>query len=349
MMSQRDLVLSAGHGERPGRVPVTPYAGNFAARLIGMPIDRYCAGWEELVSAQLAAQGLTGHDVLVAQSDGYYIAEGFGLETRRRSDDTPIPVKPLFENASEAAQLVVPDPGRDGRMPVYLEAVRELRSRAGDRLAVRATGTGPLSLAGHLLGTERFVMQLSVLEVEPDPAAESAMKLVMEMCTEATTRFALAALDIGADIVQIGDSLASLDMISPAIYRKWALPYERRFFDQVRPAADARGALGLLHLCGDTTVILDDMADTGAHVLEVDWKVDLRKAHEIIGGRVALMGNLDPSSILLRGTPEIVKQAAIGAIQATEGLNGGFLLGSGCEVAPDTPLENMRALLEAVG
>ncbi len=192
-------------------------------------------------------------------------------------------------------------------------------------------------------------MQLAVLEIEPDPEMEKAMTTLMAVCTEATTLFALCALDAGADVVQIGDSLASLDMISPAIYRRWALPHEKIFFDRVRPAALAHGALGLLHICGDTTEILTDLAGTGAHILEVDWKVDLSLAKDRIGRTVALMGNIDPSSVLLSGSPDIVKEAARGAIDAARGEDGGFFLGSGCEVAPDTPIENLRAMVESVG
>jgi uroporphyrinogen decarboxylase len=348
-MKPRDCVLAAGHLQPPERVPVTPYAGNVAARLTGTPVDRYCSSLQHLVSAQLEAQRMIGHDMVVAQSDGYYMAEGFGLTTRQRDNDTPVPVGPLLDAVSDVSRLRTPDPLTDGRMPLYLEAVKALRREVGDRLAVRATGTGPFSLAGHLLGTEKFVMQLAVLEIEPDPAVEQAIKTLMSICTETTARFALRALEAGADVVQIGDSLASLDMISPTLYRRWALPHERMFFEQVRPAAEARGGLGLLHICGDTTEILPDMAATGAHILEVDWKVDLAGAACAVDRRVALMGNLDPSAVLLAASPEAVARSARSAIGAAAGESGGFLLGSGCEVAPDTPLQNLRAMAQSVG
>lgn len=344
-MKPRDCVLAAGYLQPPERVPVTPYAGNVAARLTDTPVDVYCSSLRHLVSAQLEAQRLIGHDMVVAQSDGYYMAEGFGLVTRRRANDTPVPEGPLLESVTDVSRLEIPNPFTDGRMPLYLDAVRMLRREVGDRLAVRATGTGPFSLAGHLLGTERFVTQLAILEIEPDPAVERAMKTLMSICTETTARFALRALEAGADVVQIGDSLASLDMISPAIYRRWALPYEELFFEQVRPAAEARGSLGLLHICGDTTQIVPDMAATGAHILEVDWKVNLARAADAANRRVALMGNLDPSAVLLAGLPEVVTTAARSAIREASGGSGGFLLGSGCEVAPDTPLANLRAMV----
>ena len=361
-VTPRQRVLAAGYGEPVDRIPVTPYMGNYGAALAGVPIDRYCVDADLMAHAQLAARRLVGQDMLVAQSDAYYMAEGLGMSTVSRAGTTPAPGAWPVSDLSQIDSLSVPDPLRDGRMPVYLGAIQLLREAAGDELAVRACGTGAFSLAGHMMGPEAFVTALAMLDVDPDPAAERRLALLMEVCTQTTIRFALAALEHGADVVMSGDSLASLDMISPAIYERWALPYERAFFDRVRPAAEARGALTLLHICGDTTPVLAREVASGAHVVEFDWKVDpavARRTADAAPARpVALMGNLDPTSVLLQGTPELVRREADRAIAAgaragSESSDGGhdpgtgFLLGSGCEVAPATPLANARAMVAA--
>ena len=169
----------------------------------------------------------------------------------------------------------------------------------------------------------------------------------MDLSTEALIRFAQACLDAGANLVQAGDSLASLDMISPATYRGWAWPYERRFFEALNPLAERAGAATVLHICGNMTAVLDLMADTGAHILELDHKVSLRTAKERVGSRVCLMGNLDPVEVLWRGTPETVERAAREAI-AEAGGQGGFILGSGCEVPVAAPQENLKAMIRTV-
>ncbi len=364
-MTPRKLVLAAGRHEPVDRVPVTPYMGNYGAALVGVPIDKYCTSAATIANAQIAAQELVGHDVLVAQSDGYYMAEALGMTTRRRENTTPVPVAWPITDLEQIDTLTVPDPRRDGRMPVYLEAIRLLREAAGNELAVRACGTGAFSLAGHMLGPDAFVTALALLEIEPDPVAERRLRRLMEITTETTTRFALAAIEAGADVVMNGDSLASLDMISPAMYENWAWPSERDFFSRVRPAADTRGVLTLLHICGGMTPVLPLMVRTGAHILELDWKVGLKTARVIaedeagasgagVTSPPALMGNLDPSAVLLQGTVEEVRAMAVAAIEAgARARHGdgdrrtGFLLGSGCEVAPLTPLPNMRAMVEA--
>jgi uroporphyrinogen decarboxylase len=286
---------------------------------------------------------MCGQDVLVAQSDNYYIAEGFGLRIDHHTDATPTPRSPLIENLKDIFSLRVPDPLTDGRMPVYLEAIERLCGMAGSDVIVRAPGTGPFSLAGHLLGTQNFLTRLGLLEIEADEDSVAALSELLTLCTEGLIRFSQACLRAGARIIQAGDSLASSDMISPAMYRTWAFPFERRFFATVNPWCRERDAYSLLHICGDNSRILRDMAETGAMIVEIDSKVDMGLANRTIGSTVCLMGNLDPTMVLLQGTEEMVEQAARDAIGAAAG--GRFILGSGCEVPVDTPLENIKAMI----
>jgi uroporphyrinogen decarboxylase len=180
---------------------------------------------------------------------------------------------------------------------------------------------------------------------EPEGPREKSLKRLLELTAEALIAFATACLEAGAHIIQAGDSLASLDMISPATYRKWAWPAERRFFEAINPLAQRRGAATLLHICGNMTPVLESMAETGAHILELDHKVSLKAAAERVGSRVCLMGNLDPVELLWRGTPAAVVEAAQQAI-ADAGHHGGFILGSGCEVPMDAPPDNVKAMIE---
>jgi len=138
-------------------------------------------------------------------------------------------------------------------------------------------------------------------------------------------------------------SLASLDMISPDMYREWVHPYEVRFFSEINAYRPEKLCGSLLHICGDTTKILDLMADTGATIIEIDSKVDMAEAARIVNGRACLMGNVEPSAVMLQGSPEQVEAASRRVIADTGGK--GLILGSGCEVPPATPLENIRAMI----
>lgn len=325
-------------------VPVAPYMGNYGARVAGVPIGDYCRSGRLMAEAQLRAWEIHGQDAVVAQSDNYYIAEGFGVEVEHHPDGTPTFKTPAIAELDDVSRLRVPNPQADGRMPVYLEAIRLLAERLQGRVAVRAPGTGPFSLASHVLGTERFLMELALAGQEPDGPAARALRQLLELTSDALIAFALACLEAGAHLVQAGDSLASLDMISPAMYRQWAWPYERKFFAAVNPRASQRGAATLLHICGNMTPVLELMADTGAHILELDSKVDLKTAKERVGKRVCLMGNLNPVTVLWQGSSATVAEAADTALRDASA-GGGFILGSGCEVPVGTPQKNLKAMV----
>ena len=163
---------------------------------------------------------------------------------------------------------------------------------------------------------------------------------MLNITTEGLIRFGLAELEAGADIIQCGDSLASGSVISPAMYERWVLPRHRQVF----AAWKAAGAVTVLHVCGDNTRALQLQADTGADIVAVDHLVDLAHAKHEIGDQVCLIGNLDPVDVMRFGSAAEVTRRAEACITAAA-TGGRYILGTGCEVPVDTPVENLQALV----
>ena len=347
-MTSRERFLAAARGRRPDKVPAAPYNGNFGAALAGTPISIYNTSADRMAEAQIKTWEALGQDVVVAQSDNYYIAEGFGCVIHQPFDTTPNLVRPAVETLEEIGRLRVPDPYRDGRMHIYLDAVHKLRRHFGPEVALRGPGTGPFSLASYLAGgTEYFLMEIATAEADEDKDRERRLLDLMALSTDALIAFLKALLEAGSDTAQAGDSLASLSMISPSIYEKYVYPFECKVFAAINPIARAKGAVTILHICGDTRKILPLMARTGADILEIDAKVDMGEAKRLVEGRAALMGNLEPTTVLFQGTPELVRREAESCMRSCAALDGGFILGSGCEVVPKSPLENLKAMVES--
>ncbi|GEA15699.1 methylcobamide--CoM methyltransferase [Moorella sp. E308F] len=343
-MTSLERVRAAANRMEPDVVPVGPYMGNHGAKVGGALISQYCTNGRIMAKAQLKAWEIYQQDIIVAQSDNYYIAEGFGITVDMHEDSTPTLREPVVHELQDVYKLRVPDPYKDGRMPVYLEAIDLIKEQVGGKVAIRGTGTGPFSLASHLMGTQRFLMELAMAATEPEGKNARALRHLLELTSDALIAFAKAQVEAGADIVQAGDSLASIDVISPKMYKEWAFPYEKKFFNALNICHKDRQVITLLHVCGDMTPVLPLMADTGAMILELDYKVDLGRAKAVVGDRVCLMGNLDPSELLLRGTPDEVAKEAQRCIDLA-GKGGGFILGSGCELAYYTPQVNVRTMI----
>lgn len=343
MNSNERFKTAVSLGE-PDCVPVAPYSGLFGGVVGGALLDQYCQSGKVMAEAQLKMLELCDTDTVVAQSDNYYIAQGFGIEVEHHHNSIPTETNLVVNSLDDVYKLKIPNPAIDGRMPVFLEAINILSTKLKGEKIVRGPGTGPFSLAGHLMGLEKFLMELAMFEVNPDEKVEKALSHLMECTTEALVRFQKACIDAGADTVQAGDSLASLDMISPAIYTKWVFPYEKKFFAEINEYGREKEVASILHICGDTTKILTQMADTGAQILEIDSKVDLKTAKKLVGDRVCLMGNIEPSAVLLQGTTTEVEKACRAAIEDSW-RGGGFILGSGCEIPPKAPVENIKEMV----
>jgi len=346
-MNSLQRVQKACRHEPADRVPVGPFAGFYAARLTGVNLRQYVTDGQAIADAQIALQRATGQDIVVTAADTYYLAEGFGLEVEFHENELPTAKGPVLAELSGVDRLRVPDPRRDGRMPVYLKAVEALCLALGDRVAIRGTGTGPFSIAAYLYGTQRFLMTLAQIEMDEATAVdERRIHELLTVAAEASAAFLKAQLEAGAHLIYLGDSLASTDMISPVMYRKYAQPHHRRIFAELNGLCRQRGAFTLLHVCGDNTPILGDLAATGVDVLEIDHKMDLGLCKQRIGHQACLIGNLDPTQTILRGTPDDVRRASQRCLDQA-GRGGGFILGTGCFVPLNSPLDNLRAMVES--
>lgn len=324
------------------RVPVGPYLANWTADFINIPLSTYCTDAEQMAAAQIAAWERIGHDVIFPDGDNYYLAQAFGCQVAFPEYGFPELKQPALQQPEQVFDLDVPDPSQDGRMPVYLEATEHIARYVGDEAVVRVPGTGPFAVASYLIGMQAFLQEIALIQSGVDTQHVSAIERMIELATETLIRFGLAQLEAGAHMLQCGDSLASGSVISPATFERFVLPYHQKVFSAWKRA----GAITVLHVCGDNTRMLGLLASTGADVVAIDSLVDLRFAKQEIGGRACLIGNVDPVAVMLNGSPHLVQETARECIAAAS-VGGGYILGTGCEVPPGAPVENILALVHA--
>ncbi len=340
-MTSRERVIRAIRREPTDCVAAMPYMYDIAAVTAGVSLRDFYTDPRTMVEAQLVLHDKVGQDVIAIGADNYYIAEGFGCITTRSEDELPSLETPPLADINDVFDLEVPDPYKDGRMPVMLEGIRLARQAVGEEAVVRSPGTGPFALASYLIGTQEWLMEIALIEAGIEGANEKAVLHALELTTGALIRFGKACWDAGADILHNGDSLASCNVISPRTYERFAYPYQKRVFTAWAEHGVTRK---LLHICGDSTKVLHLYADTGADMVEIDNAVDMAVAKRLIGDRVAVVGNVHTVTELLQGTPESVATSAQRCIDDA-GSGGGFLLGSGCIVPRYAPLENMQAMV----
>jgi uroporphyrinogen decarboxylase len=331
-MTPKERIQATLRGESCDRPAVTPIFMSWAAGFIGRTYRDYYLDGDVLVASQLAVVRAFHLDQVSAISDPWREASAYGMEFDYPEHGVGRPRRVLLQSPEDVTRIR-PFPIEQAPRPAQrIESVRKMAQAVGRTHSVLGWLEGPLALYADLRGVESMFLDL---------IDKPQMYLdVAEVLIENQIRFARAQVAAGADMLGVGDAVASL--VSPAMYRQFVLPFEKRLFDAIHEM----GVAVKLHICGDIKNSVRFMAQTGCDILDVDWMVPLDEARAVVGAEVTLAGNLDPSAILLQGTPRDVANAARRNIEM-----GGqrFILQPGCEIPPGTPEANIRAFCPCSG
>jgi [methyl-Co(III) methanol-specific corrinoid protein]:coenzyme M methyltransferase len=332
-MTVREQVLALLAGDPPGRLlvfgglPSLTRTGLEAADLAFAEVHRDADGMARAAASTAAAFGygsaVVPHDMCVEAE-----ALGAGIDFREGEGGfgPPLVARPL--GLDEVPSLLREPAGvsEAGRVPLVCEAIRELRRHREGTAAVGAWVPGPFTLGWQLYGMEGWME----LVVEPERLA-----LRLALLAVVLARVAAAYRAAGADFLTIHEMGGSPQVIGPRAFRRQVVPALQRLIGLL-PAPV------VLSVCGDTNAVIGELAACGAAALNVDHRNDLARTRSILGPGPLLFGNLDPVGVLAQGTPEHVAET-VGAIAAA----GADALWPGCDLWPDIPEANFRALMEA--
>ncbi len=212
--------------------------------------------------------------------------------------------------------------------------VREMRKYAGPDATIVAGGFSAFTIASQMMGVDNFLVAL--MDDEDEVADE-----VLHFAAELILEFNRGMIAEGADAVILCEPVASGNLISRNMFEKYVLPINREMALRTREICDNV----IVHVCGNTQDRVKSVTEMGASIFSVDT-IDLGKAYEDAGGKMALFGNLDPTGVLVSGTPEQVYSESCRICESMQG-RPGFILAPGCDLAPATPLENIQAMARA--
>jgi uroporphyrinogen decarboxylase len=334
-----ERIAAALRGERPDRVPVMLHNFMVAARQAGVTMRAFREDPRTMADVFVRAVETYGVDGVLVDVDTATLAGALGVPVELPEDEPALVHGARLGSLEEVDDLEPPDVGRDPRVQAWLEAVRLLARHFGGQVFVRGNcDQAPFSLASMVRGAADWMMDLM------DEGSHGRAERLLDHCAEAGRQFVRLMASTGAHMVSGGDSPAGPDLVSPRLYRAFALPGERRLVDE----AHRQGLPYALHICGRTDSILDDMLATGADALDLDYKTDARLAHGRMKDRAAFIGNLDPSGVLALGTPALV-EARTRELCALFADTPRFVLNAGCALPATTPPENLRAMIRAAG
>lgn len=326
----KERVGAAFHREYADRVPYYLDFGPQYAKEMGMTTEDYFGNLDnafEITAEQLRV--LASDMSVVPQSWDWWALSNMYRYKTKSEEVTGI------KDKAALMDLEYIDPSRSPLITQVVESCRRATATFKDK-AIRPSLYGAFVDAARLRSVEQLIF-----DIADDP--QFAHQL-MRLTTEAVKARALAVAQTGVTVVVIGDAYASLDVISPEIYREFVFPYEKEIFGYLRERVPAGTYLGF-HICGYVDPIMEDLLLLGVDYIEIDAPASLKRMVEVSQKKVVIRGNIG-AEIFLEGTKEQIEQAVKDCIDtAAEG--SAYILSTGCQIPLDAPIQSVRYYVEA--
>lgn len=334
-MTPLERALALEHGHPVDRMPIYMFADMIIPPMIGTSRRLAALNARLLADIQITAYRMFGCDSIGLAHGLHGLPISFGGKYLDIEHQSPVLIESPVKNIRDLTMLDLDRVSlkNDLAASKAFEAAKILQDELGDEISCSMNFTAPFTVAAGMVGIEQFLVSLRKYP-------EHAHK-VLQFVTDAQFKLASSFISEGIDI-STSDPVAAGNIIGPKFYQQFAKPYAKQFSDRCRQMSGK--AIGV-HICGDTTKILEDVVDCGYSSFSIDNVVDLEVAKERIGDKIALLGNVDPSGVLYIGTPKDVRNAVRTCFQKAWNTKKGFMLCTGCDIVFGTPLENIEAFL----
>ena len=332
-----ERLLRSCRGEAVDRPPVWlmrqagRYLPEYRRVREGVSFLEMCRDVDRAVEVSLQPIDLVGSEAVIFFSDIFVPVPPMGIEI----DFRPGPVIPQpIRSQAQVDALRLPDPRES--VPYVFEILRRLRGELASRqIPLLGFAGAPFTLAAYLVeghGSADFPVLKRMMHRDA-----GLLHSLLSQLTEMVVAYLNAQIEAGAQVVQLFDTWAGL--LSPADYREWILPVHREIAARIE-----REKAPLILYVKNGAHVLDAIADAGADVISLDWRVDLRDAAQRFGSQMSLQGNLDPCAL---SAPREQIFAMVRDLAAAAKPARGHILNLGHGCLPETPVEGVRAFTDA--
>ncbi|MEI6678039.1 MAG: uroporphyrinogen decarboxylase family protein [Mariniphaga sp.] len=334
-MNGFERINAALSGQKADKTPITLHNFMMAALESGYSMHEYRESPRKIADTFIRSVEKYQYDGILVDMDTVTLAGAVGVPVDFPEHDPARSAKGNLAELSDALHLKKVKVEDYRYVQIWLEAVRLIKDHFKNEIHVRGNcDQAPFSLASMMRGSQEWMLDIIMGE-------QQQVEELLTYATDISCQFIRLMAQTGCDMVSNGDSPAGPEMISPEMYRVFALPYEKI----VVAEAHKLKLPYTLHICGNTDTILESMLETDADALELDYKTNAHSAFEVFNNKACFIGNIDPSGVLALGTPELVAQKTneLLHIFAT---NNRFILNAGCALPSMTPEINLRTMIE---
>lgn len=278
-----------------------------------------------------------GFDAAILFCDILIPLEKMGLEIE--FNPAPVLANPVRDRAAVQA-LRIPDP--EAEMPYVFEAIRQIRTALDNRVPLIGFAGSPFTLATYAVeggGSKNFEKTKSLLFSDSETAHD-----LLDRLARCCATYLEAQIAAGAQALQLFDSWAGV--LSPIDFKEFALRHANRVIEMIKDSPTwQKSQVPIIYFANGCAPYLDELQESKADVLGVDWRVDIAKVWDKLGDRFALQGNLDPTLLFM--PKEGLEERIAGVLKAVDNRPGHiFNLGHG--VLPSTDREHVRFMVDTV-
>jgi MtaA/CmuA family methyltransferase len=330
-MNKNQLYKALLNGEKlSNKVFFRPILMHFAARFNKTTYGKFASDYKTLVESNIRAMEYFDTDMVSLISDPYRETSAFGAEIEYIDEGVPRCLCNIVSSMDDVKNLPVPDVYKCERTLDRIKGADYYQQLLNNTVPVSGWIEGPLAEACDLTGVSEMLVQLMT---DPD-----FTNWLMDKCLLVAKNFAKAQIDAGCDLIGIGDAICS--QIDKTDYDK----YVRQRHAELIEFIHGCGASVKLHICGDTTHLLESLKTLNADIIDLDWQVDIDQTRSILGQNVVLSGNINPVHIQNMKENEVyyLSKTLVDKYKEQK-----YILAAGCEITVLTPPENLMAMRKA--
>lgn len=303
-----------------------PWAGLTGLRCTGMKLyEVYASIKNQLEIAELMEQEFHA-DFTGIMDDGIICSETLGLKIKQYDFDFPAVQDHPVKTMERLSRLHVPDPMAGGRMLINIQSVQALAASSDKPLAISIEG--PFTLAGQLAGIEHLARAVIA---DPDFALN-----LLDFTARVVKQYAKAVSKAGADLISIAEP--SSIILSPEQFKQFVVPGVRQIFHDL-------DAWKMMHICGDTSLLLEEILSCRIEGLSLDQVMNIPLMMKIIPEDIVVFGNIDPLKVMLEMDAKGVAKETSSLLSAVDDYPN-FIMSTGCDCVLETPFENLKAMVD---
>lgn len=336
-MSPKERLNAYFSGEEVDRLPCQLMLSDTGATYINESLADYYFNSEIMFQTEKHKIETLGFEFAGIGTTLRGIGEAYGSKLRYFPNRAADVLNPIMKDYKDLNQMEPLDPTKDGRLPIIIEANKKIVDSFGETINMSCAIPDPFT-AAHAIRGEVELLHDTIKHPEE-------LKELLSLIVKSELIFVKELYQQTGVVCGLTCPFISTKLISPTTFESIAFPYMEKLIDGILHITGKKPGV---HLCGKSQKNWSLIKKLNISSISIDNIESLTEFVEEMGERFTLVGNVNPVSVIKNGTPELVQDDVKRCIEEAALNPSGYIVGSGCDLLAETPIENIKAFTDGV-